>query len=1369
MQKQLKRLFFTILCVMGFATLACTSAAASDKVIYIANGASGDGSSASSALGTLTAAYKAAGDGDATFVICGALKITARFNAPAHTGKITFTSVYGGVDYRADGAAFNIQSYTFACGGETEFADLNISAGTGVIAGNFKGLTLGEGITTSGKIYICGGNNNEKTTAFTGQSYLTVNSGKYLDVCTFGRSTANVSHTGKMTVSIGGTTVVTGGVNLGVGNAASSKGGSADLTLSGSAAVPTLYISGNGGMNGSVNVRMCGKASVTAFGNYAASYFSGGLRALIYEPTVKLPSGFASCFDTAVEDTGGDTKMKSVLLALPNDLSGGLPETIWPHGVTAQDTADGLLLRYAESYTDFVVKMVFETAGGSALLTCLVTENGGTAAGALTERADFGKDAAPAFDSDSFAAAFSSLPLGGTIVVCGEVAMTSFTAPACSAPVTVTSVYGGTDYRNSGAKLVYAGSANFTLGSETHFENLTVEIATTGVISAGFNKLVFGDGMRVNYDDTVDANGLYIVGGHNKGDNAQAAYAEDPCIVIHSGKISRIVAFSRYSGARVHTGTASVTVDGDAHIRYVFLGAVSGGSVAASANLYLGGDAVIENLYTGGSETANAMTGDVNIYVDGGDIWEFDSIPLYAVAGSKRLIYDPRTVADGVVFLADLALFDCVETVCAYENAHRFGGAHANPFDKDVQIHSCSVCGYTEYVNADEMPARVAEDVVFLADGGFGDGRSPAYPTADYEAALKAVRAGGTVVLVGKYTLVPNHEFKNKSEPKCFQEPVHSGTVTVTSQYGGVDYRAAGAKFVFDGDIDYRMSGDVIFDHIIFDAEHTSATTIAARYHRVVFGSDCEMLKNYAEDHYKLTLLGGYQYFRYNDLVGLEIAEETLRVCNSILPYTEDSLPDSAIVTRHTNAGATYTLRADAAAAFDDMIAAMEAEGLKTPYMSDASRTYLRQYALFTNAVGSRRRKAGCGFEAAVHYVSQSCGLPGGSEHHLGYAVDIYDNTLGYGGLNHHHYDETAEWAWLVENGPKYGFVHRFSKDKVAQTGFIYEAWHFRYVGAEHAEALADSGLCLEEYVGELYGLMAKDSDVEVNSGSFYEISGGSRGADHLTFTGKRSVTLAGTATAVLVEDVAKRFVTVTAAASAGGGIAPAGVTEAAVGEDITYTISAEAGYVLCDVTVDGISVGAAERYVFTGLSENHTIYAEFARCRHENTVESVTVPKSCTEPGEMTVVCKDCGYSYTEPIPAGHSFGGWAETKPVRPGVAGEEARRCTVCGFAETRPIPALPEKEGNRNLIALVIGMNKGKYTVRFDTVGAAKIGSQTVQKGKTVTAPENPVKLGFRFAGWYADARYQTPYDFTAPVRGDMTLFAKWETAELPMPS
>ena len=140
---------------------------------------------------------------------------------------------------------------------------------------------------------------------------------------------------------------------------------------------------------------------------------------------------------------------------------------------------------------------------------------------------------------------------------------------------------------------------------------------------------------------------------------------------------------------------------------------------------------------------------------------------------------------------------------------------------------------------------------------------------------------------------------------------------------------------------------------------------------------------------------------------------------------------------------------------------------------------------------------------------------------------------------------------------------------------------------------------------------------------------------------------------------------------------------------------------------------------------------------------------------------CVNCAVTTT---PEAHTFGEWIVTKPAKPGVAGEESRTCSECGLVEKRPIEALPEEEGNRNLIALVVGNNKGEYTVRFSTVGAAKIESQTVKKGKTAAEPEEPVKAGFYFAGWYRDARYQTPYNFAAPVTEDLTLFAKWDTAD-----
>ena len=41
----------------------------------------------------------------------------------------------------------------------------------------------------------------------------------------------------------------------------------------------------------------------------------------------------------------------------------------------------------------------------------------------------------------------------------------------------------------------------------------------------------------------------------------------------------------------------------------------------------------------------------------------------------------------------------------------------------------------------------------------------------------------------------------------------------------------------------------------------------------------------------------------------------------------------------------------------------------------------------------------------------------------------------------------------------------RYPKDKENYTGVIYEPWHYRYVGKEHAKVMNEKNMCLEEYV----------------------------------------------------------------------------------------------------------------------------------------------------------------------------------------------------------------------------------------------------------------------------------------------------------------
>lgn len=44
----------------------------------------------------------------------------------------------------------------------------------------------------------------------------------------------------------------------------------------------------------------------------------------------------------------------------------------------------------------------------------------------------------------------------------------------------------------------------------------------------------------------------------------------------------------------------------------------------------------------------------------------------------------------------------------------------------------------------------------------------------------------------------------------------------------------------------------------------------------------------------------------------------------------------------------------------------------------------------------------------------------------------------------------------------------KFAKSKTSITGVANEPWHYRYVGKDAAEAIHQSGMCLEEYIDTL-------------------------------------------------------------------------------------------------------------------------------------------------------------------------------------------------------------------------------------------------------------------------------------------------------------
>ena len=69
---------------------------------------------------------------------------------------------------------------------------------------------------------------------------------------------------------------------------------------------------------------------------------------------------------------------------------------------------------------------------------------------------------------------------------------------------------------------------------------------------------------------------------------------------------------------------------------------------------------------------------------------------------------------------------------------------------------------------------------------------------------------------------------------------------------------------------------------------------------------------------------------------------------------------------------------------------------------------------------------------------------------------------------------------------------------------------------------------------------------------------------------------------------------TISASAGLHGSISPAGTVTVTQGGSLTFTVTADPGYRIADVTVDGQSVGALQQYTFSNVTTSHTIEASF-------------------------------------------------------------------------------------------------------------------------------------------------------------------------------
>lgn len=209
--------------------------------------------------------------------------------------------------------------------------------------------------------------------------------------------------------------------------------------------------------------------------------------------------------------------------------------------------------------------------------------------------------------------AISSLPYaagllrknGGTIVICGVYSLNSDDSvgnimPKTNGTITITSVYGDTDYRASGAK-INLNKGHLYLGGNVVFDNIKLASTSNAMIMCRFNDLTVNSNVEM-----VAANGVMnaiVVAGHNVLNGAPSVEdvsLYDNCnITINGGNWSYV-----RGGNRRDTGNATV------------------GEVAEGACLTITiNDGNFEQLNPENNVSATGMNsthGDCNLIINGG-------------------------------------------------------------------------------------------------------------------------------------------------------------------------------------------------------------------------------------------------------------------------------------------------------------------------------------------------------------------------------------------------------------------------------------------------------------------------------------------------------------------------------------------------------------------------------------------------------------------------------------------------------------------------------------------------------------------------------------------------------------------------------
>ncbi len=284
------------------------------------------------------------------------------------------------------------------------------------------------------------------------------------------------------------------------------------------------------------------------------------------------------------------------------------------------------------------------------------------------------------------------------------------------------------------------------------------------------------------------------------------------------------------------------------------------------------------------------------------------------------------------------------------------------------------------------------------------------------------------------------------------------------------------------GEVEAQILGESLDDVIIsidtlkemgnFVVEEDSQNKVVNIVDEVEFSVSEKMNKQSKYSYFNPELIEEYFNFilEHKDLQGID----SIIAVNEGLyrPFYEDTVvidnPSDvdALVNKYYSLPSVYTpvdlvdngdgrsLRQRAYRAFNEVTRELNKMGNEL-YLISAYRGYGRQETLYNGYIQ----------EYGQDYADISSARPGFSEHQTGLSMDVLNVSGVANSLTEVEFENTDEYRWLVDNAYKYGLILRYPEGMQNVTGYMYEPWHWRYVGEDVATFMKENEIeTLEEF-----------------------------------------------------------------------------------------------------------------------------------------------------------------------------------------------------------------------------------------------------------------------------------------------------------------